>query len=72
MVVEDSAVRKIVLEASENIAGKVDVGKFDSGIVKVNNVEEGKKSIQGGIHILVKKSKPLPPCLILACFTCLV
>lgn len=50
VVVEDSAVRRIVLEASENIAGKVDVGKFDSGIVKVNNVEEGKKSITVNVN----------------------
>ena len=45
VVVEDAAVRKIVLEASENIAGKVDVGGFDGGVVNVKSVKEGKKSI---------------------------
>lgn len=45
VVVEDADVRKIVLEASENIAGKVDVGGFDGGVVNVKSVKEGKKSI---------------------------
>ena len=39
--VEDAAVRKIVLESSANIAGKVDVGGFDGGVVNVKAVKEG-------------------------------
>ena len=50
VVVEDAAVRKIVLEASENIAGKVDVGGFDGGVVNVKAVKEGKKSITVNVN----------------------
>ena len=45
VVVEDDAVRKIVLEANTDIAGKVDVGGFDGGVVNVKSVKEGKKRI---------------------------
>ena len=45
VVVEDDAVRKIVLEANTDIAGKVDVGGFDGGVVNVKSVKEGKKTI---------------------------
>ena len=45
VVVADDAVRKIVLEANTDIAGKVDVGGFDGGVVNVKSVKEGKKTI---------------------------
>ena len=50
VVVEDAAVRKIVLESSANIAGKVDVGGFDGGVVTVKAVKEGKKSITVNVN----------------------
>lgn len=48
--VEDAAVRKIVLEASVDIAGKVDVGGFDGGVVNVKSVKEGKKTITVNVN----------------------
>ena len=50
VVVEDAAVRKIVLESSANIAGKVDVGGFDGGVVTVKAVKEGKKTITVNVN----------------------
>ena len=50
VVVEDAAVRKIVLEASVDIAGKVDVGGFDGGVVNVKSVKEGKKTITVNVN----------------------
>ena len=50
VVVEDATVRKIVLESSANIAGKVDVGGFDGGVVTVKAVKEGKKSITVNVN----------------------
>ena len=48
--VKDAAVRKIVLEASVDIAGKVDVGGFDGGVVNVKAVKEGKKTITVNVN----------------------
>ena len=50
VVVEDATVRKIVLESSTNIAGKVDVGGFDGGVVNVKSVKEGKKTITVNVN----------------------
>ena len=50
VVVEDATVRKIVLESSANIAGKVDVGGFDGGVVTVKAVKEGKKTITVNVN----------------------
>ena len=48
--VEDAAVRKIVLEADVDIAGKVDVGGFDGGVVTVKAVMDGKKTITVNVN----------------------
>ena len=50
VVVADEAVRKIVLEANTDIAGKVDVGGFDGGVVNVKSVKEGKKTITVNVN----------------------
>ena len=49
VTVEDDDVRRIVLETSTDVAGKVSVG-FDNDVVAVRKVEEGKKTITVNVN----------------------